>query len=179
MHQDQVRAQAARCLQLFPSLDRGYALCTPNGTIRASDGKVEADYVNVKAAVTQRDWERHILGEKGRLLTLYPLLTDGTCFWGCIDWDFYKGGSVESIKDKIKQRQLGLMMFQSKSGGLHLFKSMSKPVPATKMRVFLNDARGTLGFPPDTEIFPKSTDPAEGFPGGAVNMPFFGEGRES
>ena len=92
-----------------------------------------------------------------------------------LDIDYYKP-KIKRVLSFIKEYQLPLLPFRSKSGGLHVYLMLAKSVSAKTMRETLNhisyyfslDAVYGKG---KVEVFPKQ-DKAEGF-GSSITLPYF------
>jgi hypothetical protein len=195
----QLELLAEQLFQTFKSQPRGFATSWPTGAVLRDgkrDGKVAYEYRTQHRAVTVDDWRRHLLGEPRSQLVLLPLLDDGTVYWGCVDVDEIHGNSAyDQARVSMKlyrfdmerhvvnlnaNNKLGLSCHLSKSGGLHIFKIVAQPIPATRMREFLSGVAGLLGLPNTVEIFPKSDVPDPGgLPGGYVNVPYYGACKEA
>lgn len=106
-----------------------------------------------------------------------PVMTDGNCVMGVIDFDYYKG-RIRHVLDVIRDHSLPLIPFRSKSGGLHCYLMLSKPAKAKAVRSALNDIVKALSFDKiygaeHVEVFPKQDRVNdEGF-GSAITLPYF------
>ena len=131
-------------------------------TITNNEGKVDADLLM-----------HHLDGDFG--VGICPVSTDGRCFFGVLDIDYYKP-KIRKVLKFIRDFELPLMPFRSKSGGLHLYLMLSKSVTARAMRTALNEIAEDLSLEEmfgkgKVEIFPKQ-EKAEGF-GSSVTLPYF------
>jgi hypothetical protein len=154
-----------------------------------SDGKVKGKALMLKLpsaddASWLKLWSDHLYGV-GPGLGVFPVAEDGTCCWGCIDVDSKTanaiGTSPQSLARKGGELGLPLIVCQSKSkNAAHLYMFAKTPVQPTAMRAILEGYRNQLGLPESVEVFPKvSPDTATEFPGGWVNMPYFGATRST
>lgn len=115
----------------------------------------------------------HLDGDFG--VGICPVNAEGKCYFGVLDIDYYKD-EIHKVLDFIREYQLPLLPFRSKSGGLHVYLMLSKAVSAKTMRETLNlicyyFSLDNLYGKGKVEIFPKQ-DKAEGF-GSAVTLPYF------
>lgn len=147
-----------------------YDLSRPQ--IRESDGKVEGGALTRRAPVTDELWQKHLDGEMG--IGIVPIRDDNTCLFGAIDVDDYSGLSHQDMAVRLARLGIPLVVFRSKSGGLHLFAFASEPVSALKMQTKLRDVAAVLGHG-TSEIFPKQTKILidQGDVGQWINMPYF------
>ena len=130
--------------------------------ITQNEGKVDSELL-----------EYHLNGDFG--VGVCPVNADGKCYFGVLDIDYYKP-RIKQMLNLIKEYQLPLLPFRSKSGGLHCYLMVAKAVSAKKMREVLNKivyffALDMLYGKAKVEVFPKQ-DKAEGF-GSAVTLPYF------
>jgi hypothetical protein len=129
----------------------------------------------VSPAIWPELWKGHLSGE--RRLGVSPILPDSTCWWFCIDVDFYQEvGLYADIADRIKHCGLPLVMTKSKSGGIHLWCFFAKPVLAAKARETAKAFIKKLKLPADhIDIFPAQDKVDAASIGNWVNLPYFGE----
>jgi hypothetical protein len=116
---------------------------------------------------------KHLNGDFG--VGICPVNAEGKCFFGVLDIDYYQS-KIKRVLHFIKEYQLPLLPFRSKSGGLHVYLMLSKAVSAKTMRELLNQiiyyfSLDMLYGKAKVEIFPKQ-DKAEGF-GSSVTLPYF------
>ena len=135
--------------------------------------KIKTKITNNEGKVDESLLLNHLEGKFG--VGVCPVNAEGKCFFGVLDIDYYKP-KIKRILHFIREYQLPLLPFRSKSGGLHVYLMMSKAVSAKTMRELL--AQISYYFSLDTlygkskvEIFPKQ-DKAEGF-GSSVTLPYF------
>ena len=140
-----------RFKQVFSGLETSYGQTKMTGEIR-DDGKNEAESVTVHKPVTDMLWQKHLNGEFPAL-GIVPIRQDSRCKWGCLDVDVYDLDHKELIT-KIKNKNLPLIVFKSKSGGAHIFLFVKEFVPASLVREKLKTMAAMLGHA-GKELFPK------------------------
>jgi hypothetical protein len=135
--------------------------------------KIKTHITNNEGTVDKDLLAKHLNGDFG--VGICPVNSDGKCYFGCIDIDFYQS-KIKRVLHFIKEYQLPLLPFRSKSGGLHVYLMLAKAVSAKTMRETL--ATLIYYFSLDimygktkVEVFPKQ-DKAEGF-GSAITLPYF------
>lgn len=117
----------------------------------------------------------HLEGKFG--VGICPVMADGKAFFGVIDIDYY-GRKLKRMLDILREYQLPLLPFRSKSGGLHLYFIVGKSVPAKKIIKYLEKVcysfalEGIFGKG-KVEIFPKQDRVSEGGFGSAITLPYF------
>ncbi|UWM77430.1 hypothetical protein N1937_09505 [Rhizobium sp. WSM4643] len=115
---------------------------------------------------------RHLEGAAP--LGICPLRPDDTCLWGCIDDDDRKVDHAALVR-RVRAAGLSAIVCRSKSGGAHLYFFLSSPMPAADLQGKLREIATSLGYPPETEVFPKQTRNADiDKTGGWLNLPYFG-----
>lgn len=117
----------------------------------------------------------HLNGEYG--VGVCPVTTDGKCFIGVLDIDFYKG-RIRRMLEIIREYNLPLLPFRSKSGGLHCYLFMARSVTAKTMRELLQRIVTTFALDKmygeeKVEVFPKQEKISEDGFGSAVTLPYF------
>ena len=135
--------------------------------------KIKTKITNNEGKVDEALLSNHLEGRFG--VGICPVNSDGKCFFGVLDIDYYQS-KIRRVLHFLREYQLPLLPFRSKSGGLHLYLILTKAVSAKTMRETL--AQIVYYFSLDTiygktkvEIFPKQ-DKAEGF-GSSVTLPYF------
>jgi len=123
----------------------------------------------VHCAATLADFENHLLGVSG--LGIVPIRADSTASFGALDVDSYDL-NLQEIASRIARLGLPLVPCRSKSGGLHCYLHVSEPVPAKHVIERLRQYRALLGFPADTEVFPKQAILSEDSKGSWINIPY-------
>jgi hypothetical protein len=166
-----------RLQEIFKGLENAYGQTKITNEIR-SDGKNEVKSYTIKKPITDTLWEQHVAGVEPAL-GIVPINEDNECKWGCIDIDTYPFDHLKLIK-KIREANLPLIVFRSKSGGAHVFCFTTEFVPAILMRNKLIAMASIIGHS-GVEIFPKqNTIKAErGDVGSFLNMPYHGGDRSS
>lgn len=135
--------------------------------------KIKTKITNNEGTVDKSLLMKHLNGDFG--VGICPVNAEGKCFFGVLDIDYYQS-KIKRILNFIKEYQLPLLPFRSKSGGLHVYLMVSKPVSAKSMRETLNQivyyfSLDMLYGKAKVEIFPKQ-EKAEGF-GSSVTLPYF------
>lgn len=135
--------------------------------------KIKTKITNNEGKVDENLLLNHLEGKFG--VGICPVNAEGKCFFGVLDIDYYKP-KIKRVLHFIREYQLPLLPFRSKSGGLHVYLMMSKAVSAKTMRELLNQisyyfSLDTLYGKGKVEVFPKQ-DKAEGF-GSSVTLPYF------
>lgn len=135
--------------------------------------KIKTKITNNEGTVDKDLLLHHLNGDFG--VGICPVNAEGKCFFGVLDIDYYKG-KIKRVLQFIKDYQLPLLPFRSKSGGLHVYLMLAKPVSAKSMREVLNQiiyyfSLDMLYGKAKVEVFPKQ-DKAEGF-GSSVTLPYF------
>ena len=130
--------------------------------ITNNEGKVDEDLLT-----------SHLEGKFG--VGICPVNAEGKCWFGVLDIDYYKS-RIKRVLYFIREYQLPLLPFRSKSGGLHVYLMLTKAVSAKTMRETLNQINYYFSLDAiygknKVEIFPKQ-DKAEGF-GSSVTLPYF------
>ena len=164
-----------RLQEIFKGLESAYGATKITNEIRA-DGKNEVRSYTVKQPVTKELWQKHLNGVEPAL-GIVPINEDNECKWGAIDIDTYPFDHKNLIQ-KIREKNLPLITFRSKSGGAHVYCFTKEFIPASLMRQKLKMMASALGYA-KAEIFPKqSTIKADrGDIGNFLNMPYHGGDR--
>ena len=135
--------------------------------------KIKTKITNNEGKVDKELLYHHLNGDFG--VGICPVNAEGKCYFGVIDIDYYKS-KIRRVLEFIREYQLPLLPFRSKSGGLHVYLMVAKPVSAKAMRETLNQIVYYLSLDmlygkAKVEIFPKQ-EKAEGF-GSSVTLPYF------
>lgn len=135
--------------------------------------KIKTKITNNEGKVDKELLLNHLEGRFG--VGICPVNAEGKCFFGVLDIDYYQP-KIKRVIHFIRDYQLPLLPFRSKSGGLHVYLILTKAVSAKTMRETL--AMISYYFSLDTlygknkvEIFPKQ-EKAEGY-GSSVTLPYF------
>ena len=121
-------------------------------------------------------WQKHLNGDEPAL-GIVPIREDNRCKWGCIDIDTYPFDHKDFIK-KIRDKNIPMILFRSKSGGAHVFLFAKEFVAASLMRERLKKIASTLGYA-KAEIFPKQDyiRADRGDTGSFLNVPYHGNNK--
>lgn len=135
--------------------------------------KIKTKITNNEGTVDKFLMAHHLDGDYG--IGICPVNSEGKCYFGVIDIDFY-GQSINNVLDILREYQLPLLPFRSKSGGLHVYFMLSRATSAKNMREILKRVISMFSLDvtygkTKVEIFPKQ-DKAEGF-GNSVTLPYF------
>jgi len=142
----------------------------------SENGKHEAKSFTIKKPVTDLLWQAHLNGDEPAL-GIVPIREDNKCKWGCIDIDTYPFDHKAFIK-KIRDKDIPMILFRSKSGGAHVFLFTKEFVAASLMRERLKKIAGILGYA-KAEIFPKQDyiRAERGDTGSFLNVPYHGSNK--
>jgi hypothetical protein len=158
---------------LFAGRDDAFGWYGPLNNAPSDRGKRTGQAATRRGAVTPDMYAAHLRGEQR--LGIVPVLKDGTCWWACIDVDFYQEhGLHEDIAARIKELSLPLVQSKSKSGGVHLWCFFEHPVKAADAISMMEKWRKRLRLPVEhIDIFPaqEKTDDI----GNWVNLPYYGD----
>jgi hypothetical protein len=142
--------------------------------IKPPSGKNDAVHYaeTIRKPVTLELWAKHVAGE--RPLGIIPIKEDNTCSWGSVDVDEYDTNLL-AIVERVEKSRFPLVPCRSKSGGLHLFLFLLKPLAASVIQGALREMAASLGLA-GSEIFPKQTTVLanKGGLGNWMVMPYFG-----
>ena len=135
--------------------------------------KIKTKITNNEGTVDKELLTSHLEGEFG--VGICPVNAEGKCYFGVLDIDYYQS-KIKRILYFIREYQLPLLPFRSKSGGLHVYLMLSKSVSAKTMRELLAEINyyfslDTIYGKNKVEIFPKQ-EKAEGY-GSAITLPYF------
>lgn len=135
--------------------------------------KIKTKITSLEGKVDKELIVHHLDGDYG--VGICPVNAEGKCYFGVIDIDYYKP-RIKKMLGFIKDYQLPLLPFRSKSGGLHVYLMLSKPISAKNMREILSEIVSIFSLENlygkgKVEVFPKQ-DKAEGF-GSSVTLPYF------
>lgn len=163
-------SDAERMFRLFTGNPAGHGTYVAETSVPTRAGqKVEIKNTaqTIKTAPTADLWHQHLDGT--RPLGIVPVMPDGTCHWAAIDIDKYDLTHADIVK-ALADRDIPGIVCRSKSGGAHILFFFSEPVPAATVMTKLVGVAVGLGWPADTEVFPKQSDPNVG---NWLNMPYF------
>lgn len=165
--------EATRFCQLFKGKSNTYVRNELPKEKPEAGQKIKTKITNNEGKVDKELIERHLEGDFG--VGICPVNAEGKCYFGVLDIDYYRP-KIRRILHFIREYQLPLLPFRSKSGGLHVYLIMAKAISAKTMRDLLNQisyyfALDMLYGKGKVEIFPKQ-EKAEGF-GSSVTLPYF------
>ena len=159
-----------RFKNIFEGLDRAHGV-TLVGESNGDGNKIRGKSFVKREPVTDDLWQKHLDGVDS--LGVIPINDDNKCKWGCIDIDSYAGFDHKNLINKIKQFNLPLIVFRSKSGGAHVFLFTSDYVSAGLMQDKLNEIRSVLGYG-GSEVFPKQRElKSKDDTGNFLNLPYY------
>jgi hypothetical protein len=164
-----------RFKEVFAGLQTAYGQTKITDEL-SENGKHEAKSFTKKEPVTDLLWQKHLNGDEPAL-GIVPIREDNRCKWGCIDIDTYPFDHKDFIK-KIRDKNIPMILFRSKSGGAHVFLFTKEFVAASLMRERLKKIASTLGYA-KAEIFPKQDyiRADRGDTGSFLNVPYHGNNK--
>jgi hypothetical protein len=164
-----------RFKEVFAGLQTAYGQTKITDEL-SENGKHEAKSFTKKEPVTDLLWQKHLNGDEPAL-GIVPIREDNRCKWGCIDIDTYPFDHKDFIK-KIRDKDIPMILFRSKSGGAHVFLFAKEFVAASLMRERLKKIASTLGYA-KAEIFPKQDyiRADRGDTGSFLNVPYHGSDK--
>lgn len=117
----------------------------------------------------------HVTGLKG--LGVCPVFDTDKASFGCIDIDNYSL-STKKLVQAIYDLELPLFPCRSKSGGLHIYLFLMRPVKAKILIGVLEEVVQVLGIDKTfgeskVEIFPKQEKLSKGAKGSCITIPYF------
>jgi hypothetical protein len=168
-------------IEAFTGLERNFGVADLSQTkIDPTTGKAKPVYKWTDNELTKKDYLDHLKGI--RSIGIQPCDDQGLARFGAIDIDdkqhSYKNFPFKIYLETIAKYKLPLVPVRSKSGGLHLYLFLNKPVKAVFIRGFLEKLLLCLKLPPNIEIYPKQTElgqDSEGkwVNGQFINLPYF------
>jgi len=157
--------------KIFTGLERAHG-CTYVDKKGVDGLKVKGKSFVKTEIVTDKHWDDHLNGIEPSL-GIIPINENNECRWGCIDIDVYAEFNHKKLINKIKSMDLPLMVFNSKSGGAHVFLFTKDFVPAKLMRDRLISISAVLGYG-GAEVFPKQIElKSKDDTGNFLNLPYF------
>lgn len=143
--------------------------------VKPEGGKFKTKITTVKEKLTKEEIARHLDGEIG--IGLSPISNDNKVFYAALDIDCYDS-RLDKMLDFIREYNLPMIPFRSKSGGLHVYIFFTKAVSARSARELLEDIIYYFSLEDiygkgKVEIFPKQTDLKEGSCGSCLCLPYF------
>ena len=166
---------AQRFLQIFKGKSNTYVKNNLPKEKPEKGVKTKTKITQVEGKVDKELISQHLDGDFG--VGICPINTDGKCYIGVLDIDSY-GAKIRKVLDFIRDYQLPLLPFRSKSGGLHVYLILSKSVSAKSMREILSQivyffALDELYGKEKVEIFPKQDTLKEESFGSCITLPYF------
>lgn len=170
---DSISAQ--QFLQLFKGKNNTYVRNELPKERPEKGQKIKTKITNNEGQVNKELLTHHLDGDFG--VGICPVNTEGKCFFGVLDIDYYKP-KIQRVLYFIREYQLPLLPFRSKSGGLHVYLMLTKSVAAKTMREILGKINYYFSLEMiygkgKVEIFPKQESIKEGGFGSAVTLPYF------
>ena len=167
--------QAQRFLLLFKGKSNSYVKNFLPKEKPEAGVKTKTKIIQVREAVGADLMLSHLNGEFG--VGICPVNTEGKCNFGVIDIDVYKG-KIRKMLDIIREYQLPLLPFRSKSGGLHCYLFLSKSNSAKSVREVLSQVIKIFSLDKmygeqKVEIFPKQDKITAESMGSAITLPYF------
>lgn len=164
---------AQRFAQLFKGKSNTYVRNELPKTKPQAGEKIKTKITNNEGKVDKDLLAHHLDGDFG--VGVCPVNAEGKCYFGVLDIDYYKP-KIKRVLSFIKEYQLPLLPFRSKSGGLHVYLMLTKSVSAKTMRETLNHisyyfSLDVIYGKGKVEVFPKQ-DKAEVF-GSSITLPYF------
>ena len=168
-------SQAKRFALLFKGKTNTYVKNLLPKEKPAKGEKIKTTITNEKGKVDDNLLMSHLSGEFG--VGICPVTTDGKCLFGVLDIDYYKG-KIRKMLDIIRDYQLPLVPFRSKSGGLHCYLFLSRGVSAKTIRDTLNLIIKVFSLDKmygeeKVEVFPKQDKVTEDGFGSSITLPYF------
>lgn len=142
-------------------------------------GKEEGQNYTVKnKLITDDNFIKHLTGQEG--LGLIPIKDNNHCSFSVIDIDIYEK-KLDMYIEAIEKHNLPLIVFRTKSGGLHLYCFYKQEVPAKKaielMRHYIMllglDILVKLETNRLIEVFPKQQTRQKNQIGNWINLPYY------
>ena len=167
--------QAQRFLLLFKGKSNSYAKNFLPKEKPEAGVKTKTKIIQVRENVGTDLMLSHLNGEFG--VGICPVNTEGKCSFGVIDIDVYKG-KIRKMLDIIREYQLPLLPFRSKSGGLHCYLFLSRGVSARTIRDTLSLIIKVFSLDKMygeqmVEIFPKQDKITAESMGSSITLPYF------
>lgn len=168
-------SQAKRFALLFKGKTNTYVKNLLPKEKPAKGEKIKTTITNEKGKVDDDLLMSHLSGEFG--VGICPVTTDGKCLFGVLDIDYYKG-KIRKMLDIIRDYQLPLVPFRSKSGGLHCYLFLSRGVSAKTIRDTLSLIIKVFSLDKmygeeKVEVFPKQDKVTEDGFGSSITLPYF------
>ena len=159
-------------IEIFSGLNVAYGKFIPEDKNDAGKLQGKNQIIRQPDGLPEELWEDHLNGKVS--LGIIPIDENNKCRWGCIDIDKYNGFDHLKLIKKIRDNNLPLIVFRSKSGGAHIFMFFTVPVKASLVQSRLKEFASFLGCA-SSEIFPKQVKLLldKGQTGNYLNLPYF------
>lgn len=167
--------QAQRFLLLFKGKSNSYVKNFLPKEKPKEGVKTKTKIIQVRETVDTDLMLSHLNGVFG--VGICPVNTEGKCNFGVIDIDVYKG-KIRKMLDIIREYQLPLLPFRSKSGGLHCYLFLSKSNSTKSVREVLSQVIKIFSLDKmygeqKVEIFPKQDKITAESMGSSITLPYF------
>lgn len=150
-------------------------------------GKLVSKARSLRAPVTKELFQKHLTGADR--LGIIPVMSNGECWWSCIDIDFYKlsgGKKLDYVALAKAVQGTNIVITRSKSGGAHLWLFFNTPVMwldahkyisglAEKLKLWEAVSASKKEFLEHCDFFPKGFPDEKKNIGIWVNLPYFGD----
>lgn len=163
---------------ILPFLGSAYNIRWRTDDQVTSSGKREAGYKTIREPLPDSLFQAHFEGKQA--ISVQPLIDGETCQWGCIDIDDYDHEDLlERVTSAIRTFNIKGYAENSKSGGVHIYILLERPVMAKPFRRALRKLATWIGFP-NAEIRPAQDSIAinDGDLGSFIVLPCFDMGTE-
>jgi hypothetical protein len=159
-------------IEIFSGLNIAYGKFIPEDKNDAGKLQGKNQIIREPNGLPDKLWDDHLNGVAS--LGIIPINENNECRWGCIDIDKYNGFDHLKLIKKIRDNNLPLIVFKSKSGGAHVFMFFTVPVKASLVQSRLKEFASFLGCA-GSEIFPKQVKLLldKGQTGNYLNLPYF------
>lgn len=142
---------------------------------RPEGGKFKTDIITVKEPLTKEIIAEHLEGNIG--IGFSPITTDNKVYECILDIDCYDE-RLNKMFNIIREYELPIIPFRSKSGGLHCYIFFSKAISAKSARELLERIVNTFSLEDiygkgKVEIFPKQETLKTGSCGSCICLPYF------
>lgn len=154
--------------EFFSGNDKAYGKFIIQGSSEKGS-KVSGNAYTEIGKVKKEYYQNHLDGEVG--LGIIPINQDNQCRFGAIDIDDYNL-DFKKILGVIKNNNLPLVLFRSKSGGAHLFLFLKSWANTQYVQDGLSFFGILLGYK-KAEIFPKQRKLEKSKIGNWINLPYF------
>ncbi len=151
---------ASLLLDLFRGRRDVYGVQTPDGRIFTRHSPLTVEVLR-----------GHLAGR--RRIGVHPVLDDGMCWWGCIDFDDGSAAGPSAVREVLLKVGRTCDIERSKEKGYHAWLFFPAPRPAAEIRQILRGILAKAGRW-EAEIFPKQNELRENGVGNFVFLPYCG-----